>query len=50
MLNICKADDFQDLSLVLGNGIDEFIDVGLWDIEENEDDLCDFAWYSEAVL
>jgi hypothetical protein len=49
LLNIIKADHLEHFSLVLGNGVNEMVDIGLRDVEEDEDDLSDFAGDPEAV-
>jgi hypothetical protein len=49
LLNIIKADNLEHFSLVLGNGVNEVVDIGLRDVEEDEYDLSDFAGDPETV-
>jgi hypothetical protein len=49
MLNIVKADNLKNLSLVLGDGLNKANDIGLGDVEEDEDDFGDFAGDPETV-
>ncbi len=49
LLNIIKAGNLEHFSLVLGNGVNEVVDIGLRDVEEDEDDLSDFAGDPETV-